>query len=82
MIPTLQRLPGVGNFKAFVVELMKPSEKSESNHARPGFRSATQLENVIIQARDVAEAAARSALQKRAVDVAKPFAHFDDATRA
>jgi len=27
--PTLQRLPGVGNFKAFVVELMKPSEKSE-----------------------------------------------------
>ncbi len=27
--PTLQRLPGVGNFKAFVVVLMKPSEKSE-----------------------------------------------------
>ena len=29
--PTLQRLPGVGNFKAFVVELirLKPSEKSE-----------------------------------------------------
>ncbi len=35
-----------------------------------------QLENVIIQARDVAEAAARSALQKRAVDVAEPFSHF------
>jgi hypothetical protein len=35
-----------------------------------------QLENVIIQAREVAEAAARSALQKRAVDVAEPFAHF------
>jgi len=35
-----------------------------------------QLENVIIQARDVAEAAACSALQKRAVDVAEPFSHF------
>ena len=35
-----------------------------------------QLENVVIQARDVAEAAARSALQKRAVDVAEPFPHF------
>jgi hypothetical protein len=35
-----------------------------------------QLEIVIIQARDVAEAAARSALQKRAVDVTEPFSHF------
>ena len=35
-----------------------------------------QLESVIIQARDVAEGAARSALQKRAVDVAEPFSHF------
>jgi hypothetical protein len=35
-----------------------------------------QLENVIIQAREVAEGAARSALQKRAVDAAEPFAHF------
>ena len=35
-----------------------------------------QLETVIIQARDVAEGAARSALQKRAVDVAEPFSHF------
>src|SRR5947199_4606487 len=35
-----------------------------------------QLESVIIQARDVAEAAARSALQKRAVDAAEPFPHF------
>src|SRR5207248_3206139 len=35
-----------------------------------------QLENVMIQARDVAEGAARSALQKRAVDVAEPFSHF------
>lgn len=35
-----------------------------------------QLENVIIQARDVAEGAARSALQKRAVDAAEPFTHF------
>ena len=35
-----------------------------------------QLETVIIQARDVAEDAARSALQKRAVDVAEPFSHF------
>ena len=37
-----------------------------------------QLENVIIQARDVAEGAARSALQKRAVDAAEPFLHFGD----
>src|SRR5271157_2041415 len=37
-----------------------------------------QLENVCIQARDRAEEAARSALQKRAVHEAKPFAHFDD----
>ncbi len=36
-----------------------------------------QLENVVIQARDVAEAAARSALQKRAVDAAEPFPHFN-----
>jgi hypothetical protein len=35
-----------------------------------------KLESVIIQARDVAEVAARSALQKRAVDVAEPFSHF------
>jgi hypothetical protein len=35
-----------------------------------------QLESVIIQARDVAEAAARSALQKRAVDSPEPFSHF------
>ena len=35
-----------------------------------------QLETVIIQARDVVEDAARSALQKRAVDVAEPFSHF------
>jgi N-6 DNA Methylase len=35
-----------------------------------------QLENVIIEARDVAEKASRSALQKRGVDVAEPFSHF------
>src|SRR5262245_4894224 len=35
-----------------------------------------QLEGVVVQARDVAEAAARSALQKRAVDAAEPFDHF------
>ncbi len=28
--PTLQRLSGVGNFKAFLVELMKPSESAAS----------------------------------------------------
>jgi len=27
--PSLQRLPGVGNVKAFVVELMKPLKESE-----------------------------------------------------
>src|SRR4051794_9613460 len=35
-----------------------------------------QLENVVIQARDRAEEAARSALQKRAVDAAEAFTHF------
>ena len=35
-----------------------------------------QLENVCIEARELAEAAARSALQKRAVDAAEPFTHF------
>ena len=35
-----------------------------------------QLESVVIEARDEAEAAARSALQKRAVDAAEPFPHF------
>lgn len=34
------------------------------------------LEKVVIDARDAAEAAARSALVKRAVDVAEPHAHF------
>ena len=37
-----------------------------------------QLENVCIAARDAAEAAACSALKKRAVDQAKPFAHFNE----
>ncbi len=41
-----------------------------------------QLESVCIQARDVAEAAARSALRKRAVDQAEPFAHFTEADKA
>lgn len=27
--PSLQRLPGVGNFKAFIVELTKPLKDSE-----------------------------------------------------
>jgi hypothetical protein len=40
-----------------------------------------QLENVCVQARDVAEAAARSALQKRAVDAAEPFSHFTAADK-
>src|SRR5262245_13748869 len=40
-----------------------------------------QLENVCVQARELAEAAARSALQKRAVDATEPFTHFTDADR-
>ena len=40
-----------------------------------------QLEAVVIDARDVADAAARSALQKRAVHEAKPFPHFTEADR-
>src|SRR5204863_3792699 len=35
-----------------------------------------QLENVCTEARELAEAAARSALQKRAVEAAEPFGHF------
>jgi hypothetical protein len=40
-----------------------------------------QLENVIIQARDVAETAARAALKRLAVDAARPFDHFSEAQR-
>ena len=40
-----------------------------------------QLEHVIIQARDVAEAAARAALKRLAVDAARPFDHFSEAQR-
>ena len=40
-----------------------------------------QLENVIIQARELAEAAARAALKRLAVDAAKPFDHFIDEQR-
>jgi hypothetical protein len=35
--PTLQRLPGVGNFKAFVVELKQPPENSEQSNAPTGL---------------------------------------------
>jgi len=35
--PTLQRLPGVGKFKAFIVEVMKPPEKSEKSNAPTGL---------------------------------------------
>ena len=41
-----------------------------------------QLENVIIQARDLTEAAARSTLQRRAVDAAEPFSHFTPEDRS
>jgi hypothetical protein len=40
-----------------------------------------QLENVCTQARELAEAAARAALQKRAVDSAEPFGHFTAAAK-
>ena len=40
-----------------------------------------QLENVCVQARELAEAAAHSALQKRAVDAAEPFPHFTAAEK-
>jgi N-6 DNA Methylase len=40
-----------------------------------------QLENIIIQAREVAEDGARSALQKRGVHEAKPYPHFSTAER-
>src|SRR5262245_51999616 len=35
-----------------------------------------QLENVVVQARDLAETAARAALKRWAVDAAEPFEHF------
>jgi hypothetical protein len=40
-----------------------------------------QLEHVIIQARDVAETAARAALKRLGVDAARPFEHFSEAQR-
>jgi N-6 DNA Methylase len=40
-----------------------------------------QFENVIIQARDVAEAVARAALKRLAVDAARSFDHFSEAQR-
>ena len=40
------------------------------------FDLRRRLESIISQARSVAESGARSALQKCAVDVAEPFAHF------
>ena len=40
-----------------------------------------QLESVIVEARDEAEAAARSALTRRAVDAAEPFPHFTPADK-
>lgn len=41
-----------------------------------------QLENVIVEARDKAEAAARAALQKLGVDAAKPHEHFGPTDKA
>ena len=41
-----------------------------------------QLESVVVQVRDKSETAARAALQRWAVDAAKPFGHFSLADRA
>ena len=41
-----------------------------------------RLESVVVQARDLAETAAGSALQRWAVDAAKPFGHFSLVDRA
>src|SRR6516162_5392942 len=41
-----------------------------------------QLESVVIQARDLAETAARAALKRWAVDAAEPFEHFSAADKA
>jgi hypothetical protein len=41
-----------------------------------------QLENVVVQARDLAETAARAALKRWAVDTAQPFEHFSAAEKA
>ena len=71
----------MGNFKAFVVELTKPSKNLSIPwpHFPPNF--GDNWRTSCIQARDLAEAAARSALQKRAVDAAEPFAHFNAADK-
>src|SRR3954454_14753079 len=41
-----------------------------------------QLENVVVRARELAEAAARASLKRWAVDAAEPFEHFSAADRA
>ncbi len=41
-----------------------------------------QLENVVVQARDLAEAAARASLRRWAVDAAEPFEHFSATDKA
>src|SRR3954469_19446258 len=41
-----------------------------------------QLENVVVQARDLAEAAARASLKRWAVDAAEPFEHFSGPDKA
>src|SRR3954468_18470030 len=41
-----------------------------------------QLENVVVQARDLAEAAARASLQRGGVDAAEPFEHFSAADKS
>ncbi len=41
-----------------------------------------QLENVVVRARDLAEAAARAALRRWGVDAAEPFEHFSGADKA
>jgi hypothetical protein len=41
-----------------------------------------QLEKVVVQARDLAEAAASAALKRWAVDAAKPFEHFSAADKS
>jgi hypothetical protein len=40
-----------------------------------------QLESVVVQARDLAEAAARAALKRLAVDAIRPFEHFSEEQR-
>jgi hypothetical protein len=72
----------VGNFMALIVELTRKPPELEEPMPTLSSDLRRQLENVVVQARDLAEAAARASLKRRAVDAAEPFEHFSAADKA